>query len=174
MQTRELLQIITYLALGDLIGYNGTYMDTTVIVPKGEVGSYVKELLPELVRNASLDAATILTLTGDLGAGKTTLVQSLAQALGVIEVVTSPTFVMMKAYETKDTVFTTLVHIDAYRIDDVDELRPLHINQVLLSPQTLVCIEWPEKIASALPTAVTAVSLTAQPDGSRTCTYHGF
>lgn len=149
-------------------------MDTTVIVPKGEVGSYAKELLQELVRNASADTATILTLTGDLGAGKTTLVQALAQELGITDVVTSPTFVVMKAYETTDAVFTNLVHIDAYRIDDVDELRPLNMSQVVTSPHTLVCIEWPEKIASALPQAVMAVSLDAQPDGSRTCTYHGF
>lgn len=142
------------------------------MVPEGEMNQYAKSLLQELQRNAADATATILTLTGNLGAGKTTLVQALSVELGVTEVVTSPTFVVMKAYETTDKVFTQLVHIDAYRIDDVDELRPLNMSQVLTSAHTLICIEWPEKIATVLPPLVAAVSLDVQPDSSRICTYH--
>jgi len=148
-------------------------MDTITTVPKGEAGGYAARLLTELVSHPAKVGATILTLTGDLGAGKTTLVQALARALGVTEVVTSPTFVVMKSYETTHPTFTTLIHIDAYRIDDVSELSPLNFNQVLDSPHTLVCLEWPERIASAIPNRVQAVSLEANPDGSRTITYHG-
>jgi tRNA threonylcarbamoyladenosine biosynthesis protein TsaE len=148
-------------------------MDTMTTVAEGEARTYARTLLDELIRTQHNEAASIVALTGDLGSGKTTLVQALAEILGVTEVVTSPTFVVMKSYETTHPVFTTLVHVDAYRIDDVSELAPLHFKQILDIPQALICIEWPQRIAVALPTSVHYVSLEAQPDGSRTITYHG-
>lgn len=148
-------------------------MDRTTLVNEGQAGSYATVLVQELLRQRAEDSATVLTLAGDLGAGKTTLVQALARELGVTEVVTSPTFVVMKSYQTTHLVFTHLVHIDAYRIDEVSELTPLHFAQVLQTPQTLVCIEWPERINSALPAKVQALSLQGNPDGSRTITYYG-
>lgn len=105
-------------------------------------------------KSSAVNGALILALSGDLGAGKTTLVQLLAKNLGVDEVVTSPTFTIMKAYETKDTTFSRLVHMDAYRIETLDELRPLHLNNIFSAEGTLFCIEWAEKIAAALPTDI--------------------
>src|ERR1700754_3179272 len=66
----------------------------------------------------SAQGATLVTLTGELGAGKTTFTQSLARALGVTDTVTSPTFVLEKIYSLPDSTqgFTRLVHIDAYRL----------------------------------------------------------
>lgn len=64
----------------------------------------------------------------------------------VIDVVTSPTFVVMRLYETEYTSITTLVHIDAYRIEDEQEIEVLNIKALLDTPQTLVCIEWPQQI----------------------------
>jgi len=148
-------------------------MDTATIVPAEEVDSFATHLLAKLVNHGDSEVATILTLSGDLGAGKTTLVQALARTLGIIEVVTSPTFVVMKSYETTNEIFTTLVHIDAYRIDDVSELVPLNFDQVLNLPRTLVCIEWPERIESVLLPHVQTLVLTTNLDGSRTITYHG-
>ncbi len=142
-------------------------------VGEGEEGGYATLLLDEFTNHPQPNSATVLALIGDLGAGKTTLVQALARELGITDVVTSPTFVVMKSYETTNTVFTTLVHIDAYRIDDVDEMRPLGFLSLLTQPNTLLCIEWPERIASLLPTKRYTLSLFANPDGSRTNTYHG-
>lgn len=95
--------------------------------------------------------ATIIALIGDLGVGKTTFVQSIAKELGVIEPLTSPTFTILKKYETNALKFRSLVHIDAYRLESVDELRPLQFETLLQEPETLVCIEWADKIASVLP-----------------------
>jgi tRNA threonylcarbamoyladenosine biosynthesis protein TsaE len=103
--------------------------------------------------------ATILALQGDLGAGKTTLTKAIAELLGVTETVVSPTFVIAKYYdigelqpgETSATGFERLVHIDAYRIEDLNELGPLGWEHLLKNPRTLVIVEWPEKIADALP-----------------------
>ena len=100
------------------------------------------------------DHASVLALSGDLGAGKTTFVQHLARTLGVADTVTSPTFTVLQRYECEHEKFQTLLHMDAYRIDDHSELGPLHFTELLQSPQTLFCIEWAEKIKDVLPSGV--------------------
>lgn len=95
--------------------------------------------------------ATVVGLRGDLGAGKTTLVQALARSLGVATPVVSPTFVIAKFYETNHSQYKRLVHVDAYRIEDVGELEPLGFDEIIKDPNTLLVVEWPERIQSALP-----------------------
>ncbi len=98
------------------------------------------------------NTATVVSLSGELGAGKTTFVQALAKELGVNEVVTSPTFTIMKGYTTSpDSGYAKLIHMDAYRIDDISELSPLGFTEIINMPQTIVCIEWAENIKPALP-----------------------
>ncbi len=105
-----------------------------------------------LVHNGS---ATVVGLSGDLGAGKTTLVQAVARELGVQEQVVSPTFVIAKFYETTDTRWQKLIHIDAYRIDDIAELKTLGFENMLALPNTLIIIEWPERVRQILPSTTT-------------------
>ncbi|HYF13131.1 MAG TPA: tRNA (adenosine(37)-N6)-threonylcarbamoyltransferase complex ATPase subunit type 1 TsaE [Candidatus Paceibacterota bacterium] len=97
------------------------------------------------------DRATIIALAGDLGAGKTTFVQVLAKELGVVETVQSPTYVLMKSYPLSHDHFTTLIHIDAYRLNSVQEFSALKPETFLSNPKALVCIEWPERVEGALP-----------------------
>lgn len=96
-------------------------------------------------------AATILTLQGNLGAGKTTFVQALARAVGVSSAVQSPTYVLMKSYPIAFHQFRTLVHIDAYRLDTPEEFSALNPQSFLSDPSVLVCIEWPERLVGVLP-----------------------
>jgi tRNA threonylcarbamoyladenosine biosynthesis protein TsaE len=133
-----------------------------------DLEQYAKEVLAELVPVPS--GATVLGLQGDLGAGKTTFVQALARHLGVTEAVTSPTYLIMRSYETRDGRFSQLVHMDAYRIESLAELAPLRFAEVLGQPQTLVVIEWFERIAEALPAGVPVLTFTVNSDGSRTIT----
>ena len=98
--------------------------------------------------------ATLITLSGELGAGKTTFVQGIAQALGVEEVVTSPTFVIMKIYDLAGQRFSRLVHMDAYRLKGKEHLRVLGWDALLADPGNLICIEWPEKIPGAVSDAI--------------------
>ncbi len=96
--------------------------------------------------------AVVVGLFGDLGSGKTAFSQNIAKLLGVEENVTSPTFVIEKIYKTnKKGKFETLVHIDAYRIEEAEEMNKLRFSEVIRQPNTLVLIEWPEKIKEVLP-----------------------
>lgn len=95
------------------------------------------------------DSANIVAFYGDLGAGKTTFIQSLAKEMGIEEPTTSPTFVIQKTYSAKK-YFNSLVHIDAYRLESGEELLKLHFDETLKIPNSLICIEWPENVKSAL------------------------
>jgi tRNA threonylcarbamoyladenosine biosynthesis protein TsaE len=102
----------------------------------------------------------VLALSGDLGAGKTTFTQELAKHLGVAESVTSPTFTIMKQYDLTGGDFDCLVHIDAYRLESESEAGPLRLSEIFAMPRTIVCIEWPERIASYIPETALRVLIT--------------
>jgi tRNA threonylcarbamoyladenosine biosynthesis protein TsaE len=97
-------------------------------------------------------ACTVFALQGDLGAGKTVFTKGIAHALGVTELITSPTFVLQKTYTLPDTTpWKTLVHIDAYRLSGEEELTTLNWSATVTNPYNIVVLEWPENIALALP-----------------------
>jgi tRNA threonylcarbamoyladenosine biosynthesis protein TsaE len=96
---------------------------------------------------AELPADTVLALHGDMGVGKTTFVQGLADGLGVKTQVTSPTFAIYSVYEGTRA---KLVHLDAYRIENERQLEELLLEEFLASPWCLA-IEWPEKTGDWLP-----------------------
>ena len=97
------------------------------------------------------DAATVVTLSGELGAGKTTFAQALAKALGVEEQVTSPTFVLEKIYQLEGQKFQRLIHIDAYRLEDSHELEVLDWRDTVADPANLIVLEWPERVPELVP-----------------------
>ena len=130
-----------------------------------ELEAFAKELITNLVPG---ETATLITLSGELGAGKTTLTQAFARELGITKTVTSPTFVLENLYELTDSLFTTFIHIDAYRLTDPQELTALKFDELLDEPKNLIVLEWPEKVAQALPTPTVAIGLTPHEDGSRT------
>ena len=117
--------------------------------------------------NKTGSGASVIALSGDLGAGKTALVQHIAQVLGVEQTPPSPTFVIMRSYETGDEVFKKLVHIDAYRIEGTDELPPLHLDAEFGEAESLVCVEWPEKIATAMSQGALQITLVSVSENER-------
>jgi tRNA threonylcarbamoyladenosine biosynthesis protein TsaE len=94
-----------------------------------------------------LQKGDLLCLMGDLGAGKTTLVQGIAQGWGSLDPVSSPTFVLVNVYRRPDG--QNLNHLDAYRLQNAEEALDLDID-ILLEQGALV-VEWPERIDAALP-----------------------
>jgi tRNA threonylcarbamoyladenosine biosynthesis protein TsaE len=144
-------------------------MQERTIQDLAELRTFAAELLGALpVRS---DHATVLALSGELGAGKTALVQALAAELGVREHVTSPTFILMHSYETASERFRQLVHIDAYRIEDTRELAVLKLDEVFADPTALVCIEWPERVGAAAPNDAVHINIESHTDDTRTITY---
>jgi tRNA threonylcarbamoyladenosine biosynthesis protein TsaE len=94
-----------------------------------------------------LEKGDVVCLKGDLGSGKTTLVQGIAQGWGSLDPVTSPTFVIVNLYRRPDQV--NLYHLDAYRLENAAEATDLDIE--LMLEQGAMVVEWPERIAAALP-----------------------
>ncbi|HVX90095.1 MAG TPA: tRNA (adenosine(37)-N6)-threonylcarbamoyltransferase complex ATPase subunit type 1 TsaE [Candidatus Paceibacterota bacterium] len=115
--------------------------------------------------------ATLVTLSGELGAGKTAFTKAVARALGVTDELTSPTFVIQKNYPLHDQAFKTLVHIDAYRLKSGQELNPLHFDETLKQADNLIMLEWPEMVQEILPPADVRIALVPDADGSRHLTY---
>ena len=109
--------------------------------------------------------ATVVTLSGELGAGKTTFAQGIAKALGVEETVTSPTFVIEKIYQLEKQKFSRLVHIDAYRLNGAHELQMLGWDELLRDPQNLIVLEWPENVAELIPENAIRVRFEIEGDG---------
>jgi tRNA threonylcarbamoyladenosine biosynthesis protein TsaE len=97
-----------------------------------------------------LKGGDVIGLVGDLGTGKTTFTQFLAEALGVREEVKSPTFVLVREYATGDEAaargIANLVHADAYRIEDEDELWAIGFDELASEPDTVTVVEWADKM----------------------------
>lgn len=110
-----------------------------------------KELAARLVK--TWKGGDVVGLVGDLGAGKTTFVQGVAKALGVKRVVRSPTFLRMQVYRIRnyELGIMNFVHIDAYRIKNPEQLLELGLEDYLGRKNTLIVIEWAEKIKKILP-----------------------
>lgn len=134
-----------------------------------ETTAVARELVAQLTPT---DTATVIALHGDLGAGKTTFVQSFAAALGVTDTVTSPTFVIMKGYDTNEP-WEQLIHIDAYRIDDPTEMQPLGFSELCRQPHTIICVEWAERISELLPSETIHMQFTVVGENRIITKQHG-
>ena len=119
------------------------------------------------VRDLSRDTATLITLSGDLGTGKTTLTQEIAASLGIKEQIISPTFVIIKKYSTTDPKFKNLIHIDAYRLGKSEELMKLGWHELLGDKDNLVILEWPENVPDCIPKDVFKIVLYHLDDNTR-------
>lgn len=93
-----------------------------------------------------IQPGSVLALSGDLGAGKTTFVQGLAQSLGIFDPIQSPTFVYMNAYDG----ILPLYHFDLYRMKGEMDFLGLGFDEYFMSNSVCV-IEWPERIKTLLP-----------------------
>jgi len=96
---------------------------------------------------AALQTGDVICLQGELGAGKTTFVQGIAQGWGALDSVSSPTFILVNIYRRADR--SRLFHMDAYRLDSAPEAEELDLDSMLAQGPLL--IEWPERIDSLVP-----------------------
>lgn len=94
-----------------------------------------------------LEPGDLVCLQGELGAGKTTLVQGMAQGWGSLDAVSSPTFVLVNEYRRDDG--SRLFHMDAYRLESGAEAAELDVDRML--GEGALVVEWPERVAAVLP-----------------------
>ena len=108
------------------------------------------------------DPGDVVGLAGDLGAGKTRLVQGAADALGVEGPVLSPTFMLVREYDGDPPMH----HVDAYRLSGPLELEDLGLEDVL-SPDAVVFVEWADRVTAALPDSWLELTLHIGDDDRR-------
>jgi len=137
-----------------------------VIVSLEQLNKVAKDVLQKAY-DLSDKTATVIALEGDLGSGKTTLVQEIGHLLGVKENIISPTFVIMKKYEVSDKVFKQLVHIDAYRLNESKELLNLGWEEILKHKTNLVIVEWPSQVPECIPDNACRLELSHSKEDTR-------
>jgi tRNA threonylcarbamoyladenosine biosynthesis protein TsaE len=128
------------------------------------------EALPSAAESflRSIGDTRVVAFSGELGAGKTTFIQSLCRALGVLAEVNSPTFALVNEYFTPGG--GSVYHVDLYRIEDPEELFDLGYEEYFYSGERCF-IEWPEKASHLIPGEALLVKIEVNEDGSREITY---
>lgn len=142
-------------------------MKKIVTTSPKETAAVAKELA------ARLRGGEVVALYGNLGAGKTTFAQALAKALGVKKRVQSPTFILMQEYRlTKRGPLKMFLHVDAYR-GDAAQASMIGLTEYLGRPDTVVLVEWAERIQELLPKKTITVRMEHRGGDRRTISVSG-
>ena len=134
------------------------------VVPPLAARGRIALTLPELVAwgeqfGRALAPPVLIAISGDLGAGKTTLIQAICRGYGVTEPVTSPTFALVHEYRApRSPVF----HIDLYRLDRPADLTSIGWDDIVRA-EALMLVEWPERAGDRLPSAHVPIDLEHLP-----------
>lgn len=123
-----------------------------ISIPPTTMSSYTsyspletRQIGKELAR--TLTGGDIIILKGELGAGKTAFTKGIAEGLGVTNEVKSPTFTLMSVYHVPNhETIKEMVHVDTYRLNTFEEILEIGIEEYLGRQDTLMIIEWPEKV----------------------------
>jgi tRNA threonylcarbamoyladenosine biosynthesis protein TsaE len=134
-------------------------------VPSRAASGHLVMSEPELVEwgehlGADAHPHLVIALSGELGAGKTTLAQAICRGYGVREPVTSPTYAIVHEYVSPHS---TVYHIDLYRIERIDELEQIGWSDIVAS-NALVIVEWPERAGDLLPADHLPIVLDYDPE----------
>jgi tRNA threonylcarbamoyladenosine biosynthesis protein TsaE len=111
----------------------------------------------------SLKPGDIVALTGELGAGKTTLIQGIARGLKINEHVTSPTFTLINEYKGIYPFF----HLDLYRLDDPSQIEDLGIEEYFDNKDGIMVIEWAEKLGKLMPNNAMQIKMESTGESER-------
>jgi tRNA threonylcarbamoyladenosine biosynthesis protein TsaE len=118
-----------------------------------------------------LKGGEVIGLIGNLGAGKTVFVKGMASSMEIKNKITSPTFVLMKIYKIPKSnlqnPISRLVHIDAYRLKSGKEILSTGAEEYFNKPDSIVIIEWADKIKEVLPKKTKFVKITSNNKNKR-------
>lgn len=136
-------------------------MEQVTIKSLSEINNAAKEVL------LMIGKSRIICFYGSMGAGKTTLIKSICNELGVTDNVASPTFALINEYRDRNS--KPIYHFDFYRINKIEEVYDFGYEEYFYKTEGICLIEWPELIEEILPTDdVCKISITVTPDGVRT------
>lgn len=124
-----------------------------------------KELGKALVKD--IHGGDCIFLYGELGAGKTTFTQGIAEGLGIRQRVISPTFIIVREYALKVPHIKFFYHIDLYRISGEQDIKTLGLDEIINNKDSIVIIEWPQKLGEFLPKGQWSIYLEAMPADKR-------
>lgn len=130
------------------------------------------DVLIPLALKGEKGKAFVVGLSGELGAGKTTFTKVLGKELGVKRMIISPTFILERDYSIPKTNpiskrYTTMIHIDAYRLTEHDEMFATHLQSLFANQKNIVLIEWPERIKGLVPKGATYMTFAHKTETSR-------
>jgi tRNA threonylcarbamoyladenosine biosynthesis protein TsaE len=139
---------------------------------KNEISEIASRVIDEAVKIKG-NNAKVVALSGDLGAGKTTITKEIGNVLGIKESIISPTFVIMKIYKIDSrskyfSHFKKLIHIDAYRLERGEELMQIGWKEIEKDKDNLIIIEWPERVKNVLSNDICFIKLGHIDDETRT------
>ena len=130
-----------------------------------EVNFTLEQIQDTALRLLSVSANyKVFALHGEMGSGKTTFIHAMCEAMGVKDVITSPTFSIINQYKT--TNGQTVYHMDLYRIKDENEAINAGIEDCLYSGN-ICLVEWPEKAPGIFPEDTLHITLTSVDDNTR-------
>ena len=123
-----------------------------------QIGDAAREFI------ANMGESRVFAFYGKMGAGKTTFIKAICEALGVEDVITSPTFAIINEYTSGEG--ESIYHFDFYRIKKLEEVYDMGYEDYFYSG-CLCLIEWPELIEEVLPEDAVKVEINVTPDGER-------
>lgn len=136
-------------------------MQSIIIESLAGISNAAKEIL------AAIGDNRIICFYGVMGSGKTTLIKAICQNLGVVDVVTSPTFALVNEYSDRNGA--PIYHFDFYRINKIEEVYDFGYEEYFYGDTGICLIEWPELIEDILPSeSVVRITMTVNSDMSRT------
>ncbi len=120
------------------------------IITESDLKSIAQKIIDKVEKTKSTKAK-VIALHGDLGAGKTTLTKQILSILNPKAKTKSPTFVIMRRFDIDYKKISTVIHIDAYRLKNAEDLVKLGFKEILEDPKNLIILEWPEIVSKLLP-----------------------
>ncbi len=140
------------------------------VFTENDIPAIAELVIQYIVKHKNSDGATIVALSGDLGAGKTTVTKEIAKILGIKDKVISPTFVLLKSYKLSKKEWRLFHHIDAYRFEKPEESNRIGWDTLVTDPGNVIFLEWPEQMGKLLPKKHITISLKHKSETKREIT----
>jgi tRNA threonylcarbamoyladenosine biosynthesis protein TsaE len=143
----------------------GVFSDSKALILLNEEGKEVSPL--EILHKT--EPHRVYAFEGQMGAGKTTFIKSLCEAMGTMDIVNSPTFAIVNVYDVEQPYRGEVYHFDCYRLKDIREAMDFGAEEYLYS-DNYCFIEWPRMVEALLPDDTIWINITPLENGDRKLT----